>query len=444
MNITIFPTGTSGAESAVKYLLSDIDHEKKVRSVLPELLFGDPDTFSEIANATNRKHKYTSGVISFRDNENITKEQMHSLVSAFRSTFLPGLKPDTNYSDLWVIHRDKSNIELHFLYANTELTTGSQLVIHPPGQKNIDFFNAFVSVCNHHFGFAQVVPDPLKIALKGFEAKSPNGKRDKKAKNNLSTVLRNEILDGFITNRNQLIGYLKRNNIDVSTIGSDFITVKLPGSNKNTRLKGPLFKKDSNYDELIEQHKLSKIPKYLTENEAKNVTNKLSISINARGDFFKSAYFKQKNKNSKKIAYSPPTAIPSNLKIEREHAPKKEPETKKYSDTAKKIINAIKPTKRSSPLPIQNRTADINTSSRDTSEPSNLNNLSSSIGSLESQIGSLSLQRYNILFLLSRANGRVADRLKAQLADIELRLIELNKQLEKEKANHDDNKSKIN
>ena len=101
MNITIFPTGTSGAESAVKYLLSDIDHEKKVRSVLPELLFGDPDTFSEIANATNRKHKYTSGVISFRDNENITKEQMHSLVSAFRSTFLPGLKPDTNYSDLW-------------------------------------------------------------------------------------------------------------------------------------------------------------------------------------------------------------------------------------------------------------------------------------------------------------------------------------------------------
>lgn len=65
MNITIFPTGKGGAESAVNYLLSDIDHAKKKRAVLPEILFGDPNTFTEIANATNRLHKYTSGVIAF-------------------------------------------------------------------------------------------------------------------------------------------------------------------------------------------------------------------------------------------------------------------------------------------------------------------------------------------------------------------------------------------
>ena len=67
MNITIFPTGKGGAESAVNYLLSDTDHEKKKRSVLPEILFGDQNTFTEIANSTKRQHKYTSGVIPFRD-----------------------------------------------------------------------------------------------------------------------------------------------------------------------------------------------------------------------------------------------------------------------------------------------------------------------------------------------------------------------------------------
>jgi hypothetical protein len=184
MNVTIFPTGTGSAKSAVDYLLSEVDHEKKTRSVMPEILFGDPNTFAEIANGTNRKHKYTSGVISFRDHESISTEQINNLIETFRSTFLPGLKADENFADFWVMHRDKGNLELHFLYANTELASNSQLTIHPPGEKNIQFFNTFVSVMNETFGFAQVVPDPLKISLNAFEAKSPNGKKDKKAKGN--------------------------------------------------------------------------------------------------------------------------------------------------------------------------------------------------------------------------------------------------------------------
>lgn len=131
MNITIFPTGKGGAQSAVNYLLSDIDHEKKKRPVLPEILSGDPNTFTEIANATKRAHKYTSGVIAFRDGEFITQEQIGSLIETFRSTFMPGLNIDENFADFWVMHRDKGNLELHFLVANTELTSGTQLNIHP-------------------------------------------------------------------------------------------------------------------------------------------------------------------------------------------------------------------------------------------------------------------------------------------------------------------------
>ena len=141
MNITIFPTGKGGSESAVRYLLSDTNHEGKKRSVQTEVLFGDPNTFTEIANATKRQHKYTSGVIAFRDGEHSSQEQISTLIETFRSTFMLGLKVDENFAEIWVMHRDKSNIELHFLVANTEISSASQLNIHPPGEKNLYILN---------------------------------------------------------------------------------------------------------------------------------------------------------------------------------------------------------------------------------------------------------------------------------------------------------------
>lgn len=137
------------------------------------------------------------------------------------------------------------------------------------------------------------MPDPINIALKPFEAKSENGKRNKKAKNDLAEVLyTSEIADGFISNRNQLIGYLKKSKIDITLIGDDFITVCLPGMKKNTRLKGPLFSKDSDYAELVKQHHQSKIPKFLTPAEAQGQRIKLIAEIEARTAFNQRRYFR--------------------------------------------------------------------------------------------------------------------------------------------------------
>nr|WP_279630096.1 relaxase/mobilization nuclease domain-containing protein [Ralstonia insidiosa] len=235
--------------------------------------------------------------MAFRDgveSKSVTPEQITTLIETFRSTFMPGLEVDKNFADFWVLHRDKSNVELHFLVANTELKTGQQLNIHPPGQKNIDFFNAFSAVMNDNFGFAQVVPDPLKIALKPFEAKSPNGKKDKKAKNDFAQVLHSEIVNGAISNRNQLIGYMKRHGLDVQAVGSEFVTVRLPGAGRNTRLKGPLFSKDSDYAALVAEHHQSKISKFLTPAEAKDQQEKLIVGIRARTVFNQRRYLTPK------------------------------------------------------------------------------------------------------------------------------------------------------
>ncbi|WP_279211861.1 relaxase/mobilization nuclease domain-containing protein [Delftia acidovorans] len=442
MNVTIFPTGKGGAESAVRYLLSDTDHEGKKRSVLPEILFGDPNTFTEIANATKRAHKYTSGVIALRDQESITPDQINTLIDTFRSTFMPGLEVDTNFADFWVMHRDKGNLELHFLVANTELTTGQQLNIHPPGEKNIQFFNAFSAVMNDNFGFAQVVPDPLKISLKPFEAKSPNGKKDKKAKDDFAKVLHTEIVNGFIGNRNQLIGYLKKHGLEVPKIGDDFITVRLPGAKKNTRLKGPLFTKGSDYASLVAAHHQSKIPKHLTPSEAQDQKDKLIAGIEARTAFNQRRYLTPKP-GAKRVRATQPR-----LKGTRKPTKKlKQPPPPMGSATTlqgqlKTLKEQADPTNTGAAAQLPHRVA----RRQDDQEIGAAvpGATSSAVGGLEAQIGSLSLQYHSLLLLLGNAKGRRASQIKSQIMVLEQKLSALNLELQKKKAQlSDDLKLKL-
>ena len=440
MNVTIFPTGKGGSESAVRYLLSDTDHAGKKRSVMPEILSGDPDTFTAIANATKRQHKYTSGVVAFRDHETITPDQVTTLIETFRATFLPGLKVDENFADFWVMHREKGNVELHFLVANTELVSTQQLNIHPPGEKNIQFFNAFSAVMNHTFGFAQVVADPLKISLKPFEAKSPNGKKDKKAKDDFAKVLHTEIVGGFIKDRNQLIGYLKHHGVDVPTIGTDFITVRLPGAKKNTRLKGPLFAKGSDYAALVAEHHQSKIPKHLTRAEAQEQKDKLIAGIEARTAFNQRRYLtpkpgaKRVRKASKKLATANLPHHAARRKNELDQmvmpVPYKEvrAELQAQLDTLKE---QAAPTTQSAASHLPHHAA----RSKDDHEiaASVPGGTGSAVGGLEAQIGSLSMQYHSLLLMLAGAKGRRASQIRAQIMALEQKLSALNLELEKKK-----------
>lgn len=439
MNVTIFPTGKGGSESAVRYLLSDTDHEGKKRSVMPEILFGDPDTFTGIANATKRAHKYTSGVIAFRDHETITPDHVTTLIETFRATFLPGLKVDENFADFWVMHREKGNMELHFLVANTELVSTLQLNIHPPGEKNIQFFNAFSAVMNHTFGFAQVVADPLKFSLKPFEAKSPNGKKDKKARDDFAKVLHTEIVGGFISNRNQLIGFLKHHGVDVPTVGSDFITVRLPGAKKNTRLKGPLFTKGSDYAALVGEHHQSKIPKFLNPTEAQDQKDKLIAGIEARTAFNQRRYLTSKPgaKRSPGASKLPTANLPHHVarrKDELDQMVKPEPikeiqaELQAHLDTLKE---QAAPAVKSAASHLPHHTA---RNKDDHQIAANVpGGTGCAVGGLEAQIGSLSMQYHSLLLMLAGAKGRRASQIKSQIMALEQKLSALNLELEKKK-----------
>lgn len=445
MNVTIFPTGTGGAQSAVNYLLSDVDHNKKKRAVEPEILYGDPESFVAIANATARKHKYTSGVIALRDTEALSDRQIDEVIKGFRATFLPSLEADKNYADFWVAHREKGNLELHFLYANTELTSGSQLNIHPPGEKNIQFFNTFASVTNDALGFAQVVPDPLKIALKPFEAKSPKGADSKKAKNDLSAKLHTNILNGKIKDRNQLIGFLTKNGVHVAMVTDDYVTVKLPGTEKNKRLRGPLFEKHSDYQDLVKQHHESKIPKFLTPDESQAQQAKLAQFIKERSDFNHQRYLGPKPGARRANKKSTPNSG-SQYATKKSNTPDLDTISSKQEKQLKDIkTNSEEKAKSVDILAKQIVTkalSDRKEKSNDDSAP-DASNLDIGTASLDAQIGSLSLQYHLLLVQLAGAKGKRAQKIRTQIMSIEQRLSALNTELENRKANQNDKKNAI-
>ena len=293
MMVRVFNTGTGSAKSAINYLMGKNDHTGQPRSVPPELLHGSPSLFQLVSNGTDRKHKYVSGAISFRDTEQPNEEQIQKIMDAFKASFLPGLKDCDNYADAWIAHRDKGNLELHFVVAGTEMQTGRQLNIHPPGKRNIQHFQAFTQVINHAMGYNQVTPDPLKVALSEFDAKSKAGKQSRKIKTLLAKELHSHIVSGKIMDRDELITHLEDNYGEVTRVGKDYISVRLPGRAKAKRLMGPLFQEGADYPQLVEQHKKAQQPQKLTAEEytqAKATLEKLTLD---RAEYFAKRYKKK-------------------------------------------------------------------------------------------------------------------------------------------------------
>jgi hypothetical protein len=290
MIIRIFRSGISKGESPVNYLLNNIDHSGNERAVKPELLEGNPQTTIDVINSIQRKYKYISGCISFRDSEKPTKAQLYDVIDDFKKTFCPGLNGD-NYNSLFVLHKDKTNTEVHFIFANQELKSMRRFNIHFPGKQNIAFFESFVKVSNQKLGYAQVIPDPIKIAFTDFERKTPEGREDKSNKRWIQQSIIKEVTKGNIKNRADLCKHLDENlGITITRQGKDYLSVKLPGALKAKRLRGPLYSEDADYQSLITQSIASKQPYYLSPTEFKTEQTKLDSFIHSREQFNIKAY----------------------------------------------------------------------------------------------------------------------------------------------------------
>lgn len=255
------------ATGAVNYILSNLDSSGQKRAVKPEIIYGNPDLIKSYDNRPNMgtKNKSTSGVISLRDGEKLTKEQEELLVQRFQELIIPEQFRDV--VDMFLVkHQDKGNVEYHFVIPHLTLEGKKfnpfAVIGRDQGLSSFASTQAATRILNDEFGFDQVQPNPEgRKGLNNREIKaskySPNEalKKDIKNKKLIAEFYIRQVKSGNITNKPELIDKLKSDGFSITRNGENYISIKHEKWNKAIRLEGGIFANNSEkaYATLQEQ-----------------------------------------------------------------------------------------------------------------------------------------------------------------------------------------------
>jgi len=268
MIVRFFNTGTSNGESPVRYLLSATDHEGNQRPHAPEILEGSPALTIDIINSIERKHKYASGCLAFRPNEQPTRQQLLGIVDAFKAVVAPGLSAD-QFNALFVLHREPpdkttglAGFHVHFVLPMTILggtnSAGKNLAgrrwnPHPPGKQTIETMSLFTQITNHEHNWKQVQERPQRLGLDSLWLKSPQYTQKQKAQMLHKEVL-NAINTGDVKNKTDLIAFMEDTlGLTVTRANDKSVSVKFAGDAKAVKLKGAIYETGTDLQHLASQ-----------------------------------------------------------------------------------------------------------------------------------------------------------------------------------------------
>lgn len=234
-----------------------IPGEFVTRNPPPVVLFGDPKRTISLIDSVDNKWKYTSGVISFGNEDAPTSDEITEVIKSFEQMAFAGLDSE-QYDCLWTMHTHEGNVELHYVTPRVELSSGKALNICPPGY--LKMFDAWRDSWNFEKGWSRP-DDPARAKLvqigdnlekadaarlkAGLEKSGPT-----KAKLEITDWLVERIKSGLVKNRADVINSLS----EIGTItksGETFITLHPAGFTKPFRLKGGIYGESFNPSEFV-------------------------------------------------------------------------------------------------------------------------------------------------------------------------------------------------
>lgn len=266
MLIRMFKSGRGAGSGPVRYCVDTIvkkhdpvtrrvvPGEMVVRDPAPEILKGDEDRCQMLIDSTDRRWKYSSGVIAFADSDAPSHEKQLEVIEDFERLVFAGLDFD-QYDSFWVRHTHEGNVELHFIVPRTELTTGKALNIAPPGYQGA--FDAFRNYWNFKENWADP-DDPSRARLVSqddhvakFEAArlAAGLEASDDPKKTITDFLLHRVSEGLITDRAGIVDALREIG-EVTRQGKDYVSVKPAGFTKTIRLKGELYGAEFSVDKL--------------------------------------------------------------------------------------------------------------------------------------------------------------------------------------------------
>ena len=230
MVVKFFSDKRGGGIGSLNYLLD----KKRVEQGTAKILSGDEHITRDLVMSMSQKHKTCVGCLSFEEaniDESTKKELMQDFERVLMTDEMQG-----HYNILWVEHTDKGRLELNFVISKIDLQSGRAFnpYFHKIDYSRKDLWTDYV---NLKYSFTDPKDPAKEQSLQGSK-KQYELIKDYEA---LDKLLQEQVANGSIKSRQNIIELLKRSNIEVTRAGKDYISVKLPQSKKAKRFKGGIY-----------------------------------------------------------------------------------------------------------------------------------------------------------------------------------------------------------
>lgn len=294
---------SSGGNSAQVYLLGDDEPRENAR-----LLKGDPDVTTEVINGLNFAKIYTSGTLAFAYNEGekLSEKDKFDIIEKFENSLFPNI-PIEQVSGYWVEHTDKilrdektdepildangreqKRLELNFIYANVELTTGKALPIYYH-DNDVHLTSAFRDVINAEYDLI----DPNAVNYRQSLSIPKNlPKHKKEILESAHDLVCAELLLGNINDRNDILKVLTDAGIAIASKPTHkYISLKDPDGGKNIRMKGEIYEQEFTVEKFVREHRASEETKHkYSDADIAAARERLQFSTEKRAARFESRF----------------------------------------------------------------------------------------------------------------------------------------------------------
>lgn len=237
--------GNGTAKATMNYLLGKDNNREGAR-----VLAGDPELTQRLSDSLSFQNRYTVGVLSFEEG-NLPDDDKRAIIERFEGSLLAGLDKE-QYNITWIEHTDKDRLELNFVIANQELTTGKRL---QPYYDKADrpLVENWKQVINHEYGLTDP-HDPTKAqAIKTLNRQ--NLPKDvQQIKEQIGQAIAHQIEQGNITDRKGVIDTLEQAGFEIARQTDKSISIKNPDGKRNIRLEGVIYENRQLDKELGEDY----------------------------------------------------------------------------------------------------------------------------------------------------------------------------------------------
>lgn len=245
MHIKFLAHGQGSAAGAVRYLLRSHDHKGVERSSI-KVLRGDPAATAAVADSLSYKHKYTSAVIAFHENDAPTDAQLEQLLDDFEAQATAGLGRSRVAMTMIEHGEQNGNKHIHVLAARCDLESGKSYNIAPPS--HLKRYDAVRDYHNTRNEWAR--PDDPRRSRLTNNASHQISASQKLSKQQLLDYCEQYAKAQQLNNREPLLEHLKEKGFEITRQGEDYISVKSAGAKRAMRLKGALFS-EQDYEQML-------------------------------------------------------------------------------------------------------------------------------------------------------------------------------------------------